>query len=169
MDTMNRREVCWAMAALAMAGGRIAEAQTAPQPAGALPPGGEEHTGPVNTDLAPLESRVYRFEDLKVTPNAATGGWSRAVMHGALPTGEFMELHETMLPPGTMPHPPHRHRNTEFLLIRQGTLEYLNEGKPERVGPGDVVYSASEKMHGVKNVGDDDAIYFVVSVSHGQM
>ncbi len=145
---MNRRDFGLAMAAFA-ALGLTAEGQA---------------TGDADLSM----SRVFKFEDL-VEKKSENGGWSRAITHGTLPTGEFMELHETMLPPGKMPHPPHKHRNSEFLLIRQGKLEYENEGKPEPVEAGDIIYSASNRMHGLKNVGDVNALYFVVSISHGQM
>ena len=149
MKTMNRREMVGAMTAFAMLAA-VAEGQT--------------------TDTTPMaESKVFRFDALPVVHNA-NGGESRAVMHGTLPTGEFVEVHETMLPPGKQPHPAHKHRNTEFVLIRQGKLEYLNnEGKAEPIGPGDIVYSASNQMHGLKNVGTTNANYFIVSISHGQM
>jgi len=78
--------------------------------------------------------------------------------------GEFIEVHESMLPPGQMPHPPHKHPNTEMLFIQNGTLEYLDAGKPVPTGPGDIVFSASNIMHGLKNVGTTDANYIVVSV-----
>jgi quercetin dioxygenase-like cupin family protein len=152
---MNRRDVCVTMAAFASLGGMLAEGQ-------------EGRTGGAAEDDSLAVSKVFRFDEMKVSNNP-NGGWGRAVMHGTLPTGEFVEVHETMLPAGQMPHPPHQHRNTEFVLIRQGKLEFLNDGKPEPAGVGDVIYTASNQMHGLKNVGDTPALYFVVSVSHGQM
>jgi quercetin dioxygenase-like cupin family protein len=149
MNTMNRREMVGALSAFAFLA-TVAEAQT--------------------TDTTPMaESKVFRFDSLPVAHNA-NGGETRAVMHGSLPTGEFVEVHETMLPPGKQPHPAHKHRNTEFVLIRQGKLEYTgNDGKPEPVDVGDVIYSASNQMHGLKNVGTTNAQYFIVSISHGQL
>jgi quercetin dioxygenase-like cupin family protein len=155
MKTMNRREMVGAMTAFAMLAS-LSETQTA-----------EAQT---TADTIPMaQSKVFRFDALPVVKNA-NGGESRAVMHGTLPTGEFVEVHETMLPPGKEPHPAHKHRNTEFVLIREGKLEHTgNDGKPEPVGPGDVVYTASNEMHGLKNVGTTNAHYFIVSISHGQM
>jgi quercetin dioxygenase-like cupin family protein len=149
------------MAAFASLGGLLSRAQAMQTSTAA-----EGNAAPGEASLT--VSKVFHFDEMKVS-HSANGGWGRAVMHGTLPTGEFVEVHETMLPAGQMPHPPHRHRNTEFVLIREGKLEFLNDGKPEPAGVGDVIYTASNQMHGMKNVGDTPALYFVVSVSHGQM
>lgn len=159
MSTMNRRDVCLAAGAFAALGGLLAQAQATQQAHG-------EGSGPA---FDTSKSHVFRFNEMKVEQHA-NGGWGRPVMHGTLPTGEFVEVHETMLPPGQMPHPPHQHRNTEFVLIREGKLEYWGaDGTHEPCGPGDIVFTASNQMHGMKNIGATNATYFVVSISHGQM
>jgi XRE family transcriptional regulator, regulator of sulfur utilization len=110
-------------------------------------------------------SKVLHYADLPLRkfPN---GGEQRRVLVGTLPTGEFLEVHETMLPAGEMPHPPHKHPNSEMLFIQTGTLEYIDDdGSRLPAGPGDIVFSASNKIHGLKNVGLTPATYIVVSVS----
>ena len=108
-------------------------------------------------------SVVYRFADLKPVEHRG-GDVGRQVLAGRLPTGEFVEVHETMLPAGKMSHPPHRHPHTEMLLIRTGELEYTDEGTPMLCGAGDVVFSASMRLHGLRNIGKTSATYFVVAV-----
>ena len=120
--------------------------------------------GPMTTEQL-SHSRVIHYAELQVRtfPN---GGTQRRVMSGTLPTGEFIEVHESMLPPGEMPHPPHKHPNTEVLFIQDGKLEYIDEGgKIIAVGPQDIVFSASNILHGLKNVGTTPASYIVFSVS----
>lgn len=157
MVNKNRRDLCVGLSLLAAG-------------AAALPFASEAEassTGRISAPAAPGETvlcvqRAYLFDQLPVKKNA--NGESRAVMRGVLPTGEAVEVHETTLLPGHMPHPPHKHRHSELMLIREGTVEFDNDGAFERVGPGGVIFAASNVMHGLKNVGERDAVYFVVAI-----
>jgi mannose-6-phosphate isomerase-like protein (cupin superfamily) len=151
MDEMDRRGLFAIFSALAMAAaGGEAQAQTPKQ--------GRMTTRQLS------QSRVIRFRDLPVV-KLDNGGTQRPVMSGTLPTGEFIEVHETVLPAGKTPHPPHRHPNSEWLFIQSGRLEYNDNGRIVPVGPGDIVFSASNVSHGLNNVGTADATYIVFSVS----
>ena len=112
-----------------------------------------------------LPSAVYPFEKLPVrTPN---GAQIRDVLKGKLATGESLEVHETTLPPGGMPHPAHHHVHSEMWLIREGTVELTINGTSHRFGPGSVGFVHSNDEHGIKNVGTTPATYFVVAVGPG--
>jgi quercetin dioxygenase-like cupin family protein len=161
MTTMNRRDVCAMVAsltALAAAGvvGAEGQSQAAPDAMAVPPPPGSAG------DKVLATPKAFRFEDLPVVKTA--NGETRAVMRGVLPTGEAVELHETTLLPGHMPHPPHKHRHSEFMMVREGEMEFENDGTPERMGPGGVMFAASNVMHGLKNVGTTTANYFVLAI-----
>ena len=121
--------------------------------------------GPMTTAQL-SKSRVIKFKEVP-TRKLANGGIQRVVMSGTLPTGEFIEIHETMLPAGATPHAPHRHPNSECLFIQSGKLEFIDDDAKTvtPVEPLDIVYSASNASHGLRNVGDTPATYIVFSVS----
>jgi mannose-6-phosphate isomerase-like protein (cupin superfamily) len=114
----------------------------------------------------PLPSAGYTFDKLPVhTPN---NDQVRPVMKGKLATGELLEVHETTLPPGGMPHAAHHHLHSEMWLVREGAIEIVvNGSKKLRLGPGDVGFVHSNEEHGVTNVGTTPATYFVVAVGPG--
>jgi quercetin dioxygenase-like cupin family protein len=159
MNPMNRRDLCAALSSFAALAVTASEGQSVAQPqdnmAVPAPPG-----SPGNAVLS--TPRAFRFVDLPVVKTA--NGETRAVILGMLPTGEAVEMHETTLLAGHMPHPAHQHRHSEFMMVREGTLEFNNNGTLERVGPGGVMFAASNVMHGLKNVGETTANYFVIAI-----
>lgn len=102
--------------------------------------------------------------DWNAMPVKATDvGSVRSFFQATTATLEQLEVHVTTLNPGKSPHPPHRHPNEEMVIVRQGTIEALVNGEWKRVGPGSVVFFASNQLHGLRNVGDEPAIYHVVN------
>ena len=74
-----------------------------------------------------------------------------------------LEMHVTTLNPGLASHPPHQHPNEELVIIDKGMVETLSGGKWERLGPGSVIFNASNSPHALRNVGDTPATYHVVN------
>jgi len=153
MTNLSRRELGMALTAVAALGGLSVEAQS---PASAA-------TGPLLS-----HSAIFPFDQLPAKPGP-NGMVTRAVLRGTLATGEYVEVHETTLPAGQMPHPPHHHTHSEFLLIREGKLEVNSDGQTGLVEPGGVIFTASRVLHSLKNVGSQPANYFVVAIGLQEM
>ena len=49
-------------------------------------------------------------------------------------------------------------------MLRQGTVEVICNGVTTKMGPGSVSYNGSNEEHSLKNVGAENAIYFVVEL-----
>jgi mannose-6-phosphate isomerase-like protein (cupin superfamily) len=123
-----------------------------------------ELQGLANKDNS-LPSATYPFSELTMT--GANGAEFRPVLKGKLATSESLEVHETTLPAGAMPHPPHHHVHSEMWLIREGTVQLTINGTSHVMGPGSVGFVHSNDEHGIKNVGTTPATYFVVAVGPG--
>ena len=144
---MNRRDLLTALSASAM-----------------LPLGGVAQMIPTAEQGHRLaESKVYQFASLP-TIDRPNGQVDQTVLNGILATGEGLEVHETTLPPGQMPHPSHRHKHSELMLVRSGTLEFDSNGTKTIAGPGGVFFVASNVPHAVTCVGDVAANYYVVAI-----
>ena len=104
---------------------------------------------------------VYPWDEMK--PHATDVGTYAQVMRGPTATLDELELHVTTLNPGASSHPPHTHPNEELVIIREGTVEVLSGGVWKRVGPGGVVFNASNSPHALRNVGEGKAVYHVIN------
>lgn len=74
-----------------------------------------------------------------------------------------LELHVTTLPAGATSHAPHKHANEELVIVKEGEVEVLVAGQMKRVGPGSVVFNASNEMHSLRNIGSGPATYHVIN------
>jgi quercetin dioxygenase-like cupin family protein len=142
---LNRRDLCLLLPAALLPGAAISQ--------------------PLGAQDTSLPSATWAFDKLPVNP--ANGAEIRPILKGTLATGESLEAHETTLPPGGTPHPPHRHAHSELWLIREGAVEININGANHRLGPGGVGFVRSNEEHGIKNVGTTPATYFVVAVGPG--
>ncbi|HKT12412.1 MAG TPA: cupin domain-containing protein [Terriglobia bacterium] len=119
-------------------------------------------TGALAADKGYLPSKVYEFSQLPVHHEKTNT--SRPVMDGMSHENCRIELHESDLAPGNMPHPAHHHSHEEMFLVREGTLEVTINGRASKLGPGSVAFIASNDEHGIHNVGSGHAQYFVLAI-----
>ena len=93
--------------------------------------------------------------DLASMPAAAPVDGCRVFTHYNGPTDQLQGLCVGMavLDPGSSPHPPHRHPEEEFMIVASGDGEIEVDGKATRVGPGAIMYVASNTEHGIRNTG----------------
>lgn len=104
---------------------------------------------------------VYDWNNLTVKKTAI--GETRSVMKGPTATLDELEMHVTTLNPGQASHPPHKHPNEELVILDKGTVEALVNGEWKKLGPGSVIFNASNVLHGLRNVGDTPAQYHVIN------
>jgi quercetin dioxygenase-like cupin family protein len=104
-------------------------------------------------------STVFAWDSAN-TPN--DWGGVRRVVRAPTPTLEELEIHVSTLDAGKSPHAPHQHEYEEILIVKEGTLETFQSGTKRRVGPGGIIFQASNELHNVTNVGTSPATYFVI-------
>ena len=106
------------------------------------------------------KSTVYPWSTTDTKPN--DWGAVRQVMRTPTPTLDELEIHISTLGAGKSPHAPHQHEHEELLIVKDGTLETFQSGATRRVGPGGIIFQASNELHNVTNVGSTPATYFVI-------
>lgn len=107
-----------------------------------------------------LDSTAWKWQDL--SPKKTDVGELRNVVRQPTRTLDELEMHITTLNAGQESHPPHQHPAEELIIIKEGTLESFVNGEYRKVGPGSVVFQASNQLHGIRNIGKGPATYHVI-------
>lgn len=109
---------------------------------------------------ADLPSTAFDWNAIKVT--STSKGEKRQFFQSSTATLQELECHVTTLNPGESSHAPHKHPEEELTVVKEGTVEVLVNGETKRVGPGSVVFQASNQLHSIKNVGSTPAVYHAI-------
>jgi len=107
-----------------------------------------------------MGSRIFDWDTLKVEKTKV--GERRDVVRLPTATLDELEMHITTLNAGQESHAPHQHPAEELIIIKEGTLESFVNGEYRKVGPGSVVFQASNQLHGIRNIGTGPATYHVI-------
>jgi quercetin dioxygenase-like cupin family protein len=99
----------------------------------------------------------------KVAVQKTDVGAIRNLVRQPTATLDELEMHVTTLNPGLASHPPHQHPNEELVIVDTGTVETLSSGQWKRLGPGSVIFNASNSPHALRNVGETPATYHVIN------
>ena len=113
-------------------------------------------------DLPVLESNTFK-------PGPPYGSLPKHVSHhyllGMLQAGNIrLEMHETTQDPGAVHEPTETHLHSEIWLVREGVAELYINGVIHRMEAGDVGLVCAGDKHWVRNGGDTQVTYFVVTV-----
>jgi quercetin dioxygenase-like cupin family protein len=154
---ITKRDVLVGFFGAATTLGVIAAAGAVVQSTAQAPPQAAADAKPI------LGPTVFKWDELKVTKTPT--GEVRSLVRQPTATVDQLEIHITTLNPGAMSHPPHRHVNEELIIMDKGECETLSDGKWIKVGPRDVVFNASNSLHGFRNVGTTPATYHVINWS----
>ena len=121
---------------------------------------------PPTKGLPMIATAIHRFQ----LPAEPAKAWEMfPAFRGPTRTVQEMGCHVSMLRGGQQAHPPHAHREEEFLLPLRGEVEVTlasstHDPSPRRIraGPGTLVYYAAGQFHTVANPGREAAAYLML-------
>ncbi len=110
----------------------------------------------------PMPSRIYEWN---AHPEQRTAvGARRPFFRGETVALGELEAHVTTILPGNEPHPPHRHANEELIVVLRGQLAVTVEQSADTIGAGSSVFLAPNDFHGLRNVGEEPAAYYIIQM-----
>lgn len=103
-------------------------------------------------------AHIYNIDTLVYSEKDGKG--ARKYFDRATASAERFEMHTTTLTKAGPSHAPHQHVETEIILVTEGEVEMMIDGKTFKGGAGDFFIAESGKLHGVSNATDKKCTYY---------
>lgn len=110
-----------------------------------------------------MGSGIYYWDKMKV--DAKPTGERRQIFESPTLTLKKLEGHVSTLNEGLAPHDAHRHPDEELVVVKEGTMQATIDGVSQSGGPGSIFFFGSNSLHGMKNIGQGRATYYVFRMS----
>jgi len=150
---MNRREFATLLPALLATTALLPDAAGAQQTAAPAPP--------AKGELPTIVSGVYP----PGKGHGSNGHESFSFLAGMLTAGNIrLEMHESVQQPGAVHEPVGKHLHSEIWLVKEGVCELMTNGVTRTMKAGDVGICCAGDLHYIKNAGDTQCAYFVVTM-----
>jgi len=107
-----------------------------------------------------MQSSVFDWHSIAAKPTKV--GARRDFFDSPTATLDQLECHVTTINPGEAPHAPHQHPDEELIIVKEGTIEAMQNGVVKQAPAGSIIFEASNQIHGLRNVGKTPATYYVV-------
>ena len=118
-------------------------------------------------DNEPVASIVYDFD--KLPSEQLETRERKQLFEGTSRDLAYVEMHTSTVPGGQMPHPSHKHGDTEeLIIIKEGKIKVTIDGKSKVMGPGSVAMAMPGDEHGLQNVGKTPATYYIMKLQSSQ-
>jgi mannose-6-phosphate isomerase-like protein (cupin superfamily) len=128
-----------------------------------------QYTGPPGADPKPKQSELKELTSGTFKPGPGYGSLPKRVSHryliGMLKAGNIrLEMHETIQEPGALHEPVDTHLHSEIWCVREGVGELFINGETHRMEVGDVGLVCAGDKHWIRNAGEGQLAYFVITV-----
>jgi (S)-ureidoglycine aminohydrolase len=110
--------------------------------------------------LSEVTSQIIHWDSL--VAKTEKGRTRRLLVDGTTTHLKHFRVHATTIEAGAIPNPPHPNKDAdELIIVKEGKIQFTIGDKVKVVEKGGIAVVLSDEVHGLKNVGDSAATYYV--------
>lgn len=117
-------------------------------------------TSVVAQNLTEVTSQIIHWDSL--TAKTENGRTRRLLLEGTTTHLKYFRVHATTIEAGKEPNPPHPNKDAdELIIVKEGKVKITIGDKSKVLEAGGIAVVLSDEVHGIQNVGDMPATYYV--------